>query len=319
MKIDNQMALGDVDAGYQAFVDKFKPKKTTDDCYTPESVYKAVLDWVVNEYGIDPNNIVRPFWPGGDYLREEYPEGCTVVDNPPFSIMTKICRDYMAAGVKFFLFAPYLTNFSGDVGGVCHIVTDARITYANGAAVNTAFLTNLDGCLIRSAPDLCRALEEANKVDTVRLPVYSYPGNVVTATRIGGLCRWGVDVRIWPAEATFVRRLDSQKTHGKVIFGSGYLVSDEAAQRVKAAEVKAAEVKAAEVKAAEVNNIWELSERERRIIEQLNKQGGTHGKEKETILGEEGPRRGPEAAHDPADPGGRAGDHEDRAQSRDPL
>lgn len=117
MKIDNQMTLGDVDAGYQAFVDKFKPKKTTDDCYTPEPVYKAVLDWVVNEYGIDPNNIVRPFWPGGDYLREEYPEGCTVVDNPPFSIVTKICRDYMAAGVKFFLFAPYLTNFGGDVGG----------------------------------------------------------------------------------------------------------------------------------------------------------------------------------------------------------
>ena len=306
MKIDNQMTLGDVDAKYQAFVDKFKPKKTTDDCYTPEPVYKAVLDWVVNEYGIDPNNIVRPFWPGGDYLREEYPEGCTVVDNPPFSIVTKICRDYMAAGVKFFLFAPYLTNFGGDVGGVCHIVTDARITYANGAVVNTAFLTNLDGCLIRSAPDLCQALEEANKVDTMRLPVYSYPVNVVTATRIGGLCRWGIDVRIWPTEATFVRRLDSQKAHGKTIFGSGYLVSDEAAQRVKAAEVKA----------AEVNNIWELSERERRIIEQLNKQGGTHGR---TEKDAGGLRQRQEAAHDPEDPGGRSGDPEDRAQSRDPL
>jgi hypothetical protein len=40
------------DAKYQAFVDKFKPKKTTDDCHTPENVYNAVADWVQSEYGI---------------------------------------------------------------------------------------------------------------------------------------------------------------------------------------------------------------------------------------------------------------------------
>jgi hypothetical protein len=27
---------------YEAFVDKFKPKKTTDDCYTPPDVYDTV-------------------------------------------------------------------------------------------------------------------------------------------------------------------------------------------------------------------------------------------------------------------------------------
>ena len=27
---------------YQAFVDKFKPKKTTDDCYTPKNIYEVV-------------------------------------------------------------------------------------------------------------------------------------------------------------------------------------------------------------------------------------------------------------------------------------
>ena len=40
-------------AQYTAFVDKFKPKLTTDDCYTPENVYDAVADWVameLNEY-----------------------------------------------------------------------------------------------------------------------------------------------------------------------------------------------------------------------------------------------------------------------------
>lgn len=34
---------------YEEFVDKFKPKKTTDDCYTPDAIYKAVKDWAVEE------------------------------------------------------------------------------------------------------------------------------------------------------------------------------------------------------------------------------------------------------------------------------
>ena len=31
---------------YEGFRQKFKTKKTTDDCYTPPAVYNAVLDWV---------------------------------------------------------------------------------------------------------------------------------------------------------------------------------------------------------------------------------------------------------------------------------
>ncbi len=34
---------------YEEFVDKFKPKLTTDDCYTPQLVYQAVKDWAVKE------------------------------------------------------------------------------------------------------------------------------------------------------------------------------------------------------------------------------------------------------------------------------
>ena len=45
---------------YDEFVEKFKPKKTTDDCYTPPSVYAVIRDWACNEYGIDPAKIVRP-------------------------------------------------------------------------------------------------------------------------------------------------------------------------------------------------------------------------------------------------------------------
>lgn len=36
---------------YEEFVDKFKAKKTTDDCYTPEIVYNAVKEWAIKEMG----------------------------------------------------------------------------------------------------------------------------------------------------------------------------------------------------------------------------------------------------------------------------
>lgn len=94
---------------YEEFIEKFKPKLTTDDCATPERVYDAVLGWVVKEYGIDPKRVLRPFWPGMDYQQQEYPEGCVVVDNPPFSILSKICEWYLNRNIKFFLFAPSLT------------------------------------------------------------------------------------------------------------------------------------------------------------------------------------------------------------------
>lgn len=72
---------------YDGFVEKFKPKKTTDDCYTPTEVYDVVLKHVREKYNIaDDVPIVRPFYSGGDYENYDYPEDCVVVDNPPFSI-----------------------------------------------------------------------------------------------------------------------------------------------------------------------------------------------------------------------------------------
>ena len=107
MRIDDQITLADLD--YEAFTNKFKPKKTTDDCYTPPTIYDTVLAWVIEEYGIDSGDVVRPFWPGENYLTYDFPDGCVVVDNPPFSMITQICKDFLRAGIKFFLFAPYLT------------------------------------------------------------------------------------------------------------------------------------------------------------------------------------------------------------------
>ena len=96
---------------YDAFVEKFKPKKTTDDCYTPPGVYNIVLDYVREKVDLTGCRIVRPFYPGGDYENEEYKDSDVVIDNPPFSIITRIVRFYMEQNIRFFLFAPYLTIF----------------------------------------------------------------------------------------------------------------------------------------------------------------------------------------------------------------
>ena len=104
-EFEERMERGEIseeDEEYQEFLEKFKLKKTTDDCYTPAPVYDAVARYVEETYGISRDKFVRPFYPGGDYVNESYPEGCVVVDNPPFSIMAEILRFYDSKGIKFF-------------------------------------------------------------------------------------------------------------------------------------------------------------------------------------------------------------------------
>lgn len=60
---------------YNAFLEKFEQKKTTDDCYTPDNVYEAVAEWVAKEYHLNRKDFVRPFYPNGDYTRETYKGG----------------------------------------------------------------------------------------------------------------------------------------------------------------------------------------------------------------------------------------------------
>jgi hypothetical protein len=73
-----RLAAGEIreeDEEYQAFLEKFEPKKTTDDCFTPPKVYAAVVKYVEKMYGVKERDIVRPFYPGGDYQNEKYPKG----------------------------------------------------------------------------------------------------------------------------------------------------------------------------------------------------------------------------------------------------
>lgn len=41
---------GETNPEYEDFLEKFKPKLTTDDCFTPENVYQVIKDWAVERY-----------------------------------------------------------------------------------------------------------------------------------------------------------------------------------------------------------------------------------------------------------------------------
>lgn len=253
---------------YEGFVEKFKPKKTTDDCYTPPEVYEVIKNWACEEYGIDPKKIVRPFYPGGDYESFDYSGGKVVVDNPPFSMLSKIQEFYLEKDVPFFLFAPSLTCLSSTkcCMRTTHIVCNCDIEYANGAVVRTSFITNMGGDVIaKSEPELTRIVNE--KVSELRgekkaeLPKYEYPDSILTASMLQKYAKYGVEFEVRSKDCCQISKMDEQSNHGKSIFGCGLLMSDQ-----KAAE-KASADKAVADKAKP--HVWELSERERKMVDML--------------------------------------------------
>lgn len=257
---------------YEGFVEKFKPKKTTDDCYTPDNVYAAARDWAVRKYRLEGAEIVRPFWPGGDYEAFDYPASCVVIDNPPFSIISKIVSFYHANRIDYFLFSPYLTNLGIGAGGagVNHVIAPCTVRYENGANVDTSFVTNLGDDFILSAPDLMDAIKKANdenlKAVKNSLPKYVYPDCVVTSAAVGYLCCHHTPFALKRSECAFIRKLDAQGDNS--IFGCGFIISERAAAERAAAKRAAAERAAAERAAA---TFWTLSPRELEIQRMLDR------------------------------------------------
>lgn len=249
------MAQGE---SYEEFVDKFKPKRTTDDCFTPKPVYEAVKKWACEKYGIKEESVVRPFWPGNDYKKFDYPQGCVVIDNPPFSILSKIAEFYLKRGIPFFLFAPSLTLFSGRkiFKKTNHLVCDCDIEYENGAIVRTSFITSFGGEVVaQTEPELTKvvnfAVKELRKRKVKNLPKYEYPDHVITAAMMQRYAKLGIELKITRSECMQIGALDAQKKKGKSIFGSGLLLSEKAAAEKAAAEK------------------WTLSDREWEIVKRL--------------------------------------------------
>lgn len=200
------MAYGET---YEEFVKKFKEKKTTDDCYTPPEVYEKVKNWAVDHYGLHGREIVRPFYPGGDYEQYDYPENCIVLDNPPFSILSSICNFYMDRNIDFFLFAPGLTLFSTTAGRANYVPVRAQVIYENGAKVSTSFITNMGKYKIETAPDLLKLLKKPKlKRGDVDL-------TAITSARINTK----EHIAYTAEELEFTRKY---RTNGRGIYGGGF-------------------------------------------------------------------------------------------------
>ena len=250
---------------YSQFVDKFKPRHTSDDTHTPPNVYEAVLAWCVRRYGIDRAKVVRPFFPGGDYAHADYPAECVVIDNPPFSILAQIVRFYLDRKISFFIFAPSLTMFCHARHiGCAAVFCGQSLTFDNSANVAVGFLTNLEGAdiLAVAAPDLGDALDacetENRKIGKKHVTPLALPNALLTGGRMNYLAVHHTPHTVRRADATFVRKCDN---YPGGIFGGGYLLSERAAAERAAAERAAAERAAA--------HKVELSTREREIVQHL--------------------------------------------------
>ena len=245
--------------GYDAFVEKFETKLTTDDCYTPPEVYDAIVGWVDDNFGpIDRAKIVRPFYPGGDYQRlDQYPDGCIVLDNPPFSIYAEIVRYYLEHGITFFLFGPHLT-LKVKHADVTYVVCGQGVTYENGAVVNTSFVTNhpkLAAYRIYIPTSLYRIVGEVDhelqkKADLAR---YRRPAELWTIPVLSKIAKGEVDFGIKKEECEEIQNIECLKEMGKSLFGGGYLLGTAAAREAAAIEAAAREAAAREAKPLTLN------------------------------------------------------------------
>ena len=147
---------------------------------------------------------------------------------------------------------------------------NVTITYENGANVATSFVTNLENpdIQIYGSKTLYDAVKNANDINvksmTKHLPKYQYPNNVLTVSRIKQISKY-IDVKIPRSQLHFVSKLDGQQKYKKAIYGSGFLCSDKIEQ-----EIKAEEIKAEEIKAEKSMFYWQLSDREKEIIKNLD-------------------------------------------------
>lgn len=265
--IENKVVKANLFSDYDAFLDKFEDKKTTDDCYTPKEVMDIIVNYVNKKYPLNGKNIIRPFYPGGDYESIDYSDDMIVIDNPPFSIITKICKYYIERNIKFFLFCPHLTAFSSNIN-CTHIIASADITYENGATIKTAFVSNMFGDIkIIGDSELHKKFKEIQEKNKAKLPKYEYPNHIITVSKVAYCVEKGINLTFYKNDLKHIRVIDAQKKHKKGLFGSGFIASDNAAAEAAAA------ISAAEAAAAKRENIiiWELSDKEKEIIKSLGK------------------------------------------------
>ena len=221
---------------YDAYVAKFADApRTTDDTYTPADVYEAVIGWLSEKGKITGGTpIIRPFYPGGDFEGADYPPGCAVIDNPPFSIVAKVCKWYACRGIGFFLFCPALT--SARLSEFCTLVQiGVPIRFENGARIPVAFASNMLGSAAAiAAGDLTQKIEgcKSQKNDAKEIRKMQWPDEIVTVSTLRSIAAGGGTFELDRRDSVMVT-----KAGGEAIFGGVWLSA-------KAAEAKAARVSA---------------------------------------------------------------------------
>ena len=255
---------------YDSYIAKFqKNNKTTDDTYTPKDIYEAVLNYVRSIYPMEGKEVLRPFYPGGDYEHAEYPEDGVVIDNPPFSMFSKICKFYSENNIPFFIFGPGLTIFS-CLKYCSAVIIAPQIEFSNGAKVKCNFATNLIGdTLVAISQELSKAIAACpSQNQKVNLPKYRYPQELLSVSDFQTMAKGNLPFSVNRNEAVIVRNLDNHPKRKSGLYSNHLLISESTS--LKAAAVKAAAVKAAGREAAAVKVIpITLSERERAIIDNL--------------------------------------------------
>lgn len=200
---------------YESYIKKFEGKKTTDDTYTPRDVFEAVLQYVSEIYDLTGKQILRPFYPGGDYERAEYPADGVVIDNPPFSIFKKVVAFYAARKIPFFLFGPGMTIL--NVFKYCSVVIVApAIRFENGANVRCNFATNLfDQKQVTTATRLTQLLKQcASQQNANSITLYDYPEQVLSVSDLQTIARGTYDFCLTEKEAVIIESLNGRKLFG---------------------------------------------------------------------------------------------------------
>jgi hypothetical protein len=262
---------------YESFLAKFSENpKTTDDCFTPRDVFEAVVQYVGTVVDLSDKQILRPFFPGGDYVNAVYPENGIVIDNPPFSIFTDIIKFYTARRIPFFLFGQGKTIMCCVKYCTAVIVTDL-LTYENGARIYTNFASNLFGdTIIMTAPKLNDLIFSCPSQNVkANLASYNYPPELLSFSQMQTICRGGVEFSVKRDECQIVKNLDN---HPKQLFVEHILLSSAKAEEKESAKTLAQEQAKAlaqererqRAERAGMTGVIPLSPRERRIVERLN-------------------------------------------------
>jgi hypothetical protein len=156
-----------------------------------------------------------------------------VVDNPPFSILSKIIDFYQQRNIRFFLFAPALTAIGAvkNRNGITFVNANALIIYENGAKICTGFVTNLSPELIFST---CPSLK--NKIKTIqesrpkkKRARIEYSSNIFS-TKVSQAV---TDVEF------FIRRDETSPMKDSKFFGGAFLISTEKAKQIEQLNLEA--------------------------------------------------------------------------------